>query len=37
VGRVKKEKKKDQRRERVRGKKLQAREKIEKSRFTALF
>jgi hypothetical protein len=27
----------DQRRERVRGKKIQAREKVEKSRFTAFF
>ena len=30
-------KKEDQRRERVRGKKMQAREKVEKSRFTAFF
>jgi len=35
VGRVREEKKKeDQRRERVRGKKMQVREKVEKSRFT---
>ena len=36
VGRVREEenKKEDQRRERVRGKKMQVREKVEKSRFT---
>ena len=37
VGRVREEKKKDQRRERVRGKKMQMREKVEKSRFTVFF
>jgi hypothetical protein len=31
------EKKEDQRRERVRGKKMQLREKVEKSRFTSFF
>jgi hypothetical protein len=31
------EEKEDQRRERVRGKKLQAREKVEKSQFTVFF
>ena len=38
VGRAREEKKKkDQRRERVRGKKMQVREKVEKSRFTVFF
>ena len=38
VGRVREEKKKEyQRRERVRGKKIQVREQVEKSRFTAFF
>ena len=37
VGRVREEKKEDQRRERVRGKKMKAREKVEKPRFTMFF